>query len=106
MKRYLLVMFLFIATSIFTGCIAKNENNEVIGLKGIITGATYKPELLVDVYRVVVKGVVTFMTKEQIEALKLDKVDMAFKYAYSVTVEGKKVIKEDADLDLNQSTSL
>jgi len=78
----------------FNGCVAKNDNNEVIGIKGIISGATYKPEILVNVYEVAQKGVVTFMTEEQIEKFKLDKVDAAIKYAYSVTIEGKKIIKE------------
>jgi len=96
---------LILGSLVLGGCVAKNENNEVIGLKGAITGAVYKPEIIVDVYEVVVKGVSTFMTKEQIEATKLDKLDAVIRYVYSVTKEGNKVVRENAELNLNSNTS-
>ena len=47
------------------------------GCTGIITGHEYKKEDLVIVYKVVKKGVVTFMTPEEIEEAGLDKVDLS-----------------------------
>jgi len=96
---------LILGSLVLSGCIAKNANNEVIGLKGAISGAIYKPDIIVDVYEVVVKGASTFMSKEQIEAAKLDKLDAVIRYAYSVTKEGNKVVKEPAELNLNSNTS-
>ena len=47
------------------------------GCTGIITGHEYKKEDLVIVYKVVKKGVVTFMTPEEIKEAGLDKVDLS-----------------------------
>ena len=47
------------------------------GCTGIITGHEYKKEDLVIVYKVVKKGVVTFMTPEEIKEAELDKVDLS-----------------------------
>jgi CheY-specific phosphatase CheX len=96
---------LVLGSLVFSGCIAKNEKNEVIGLKGAISGAVYKPEIIADFYEVAAKGVVTFMTKEQIEAAKLDKLDAVIRYAYSVTKEGNKVVRENVALDSSQNIS-
>ena len=47
------------------------------GCTGIITGHEYKKEDLVIVYKVIKKGVVTFMTPEEIKEAELDKVDLS-----------------------------
>lgn len=104
MKKLVLAS-LVLASLVFGGCVAKNANNEVIGLKGAISGAVYKPDIIVDIYEVVANGVSTFMSKEQIEDAKLDKLDAVIRYAYSVTKEGNKVVKENAELNLNSNTS-
>lgn len=52
------------AITIFTGC------------TGIITGHEYKTSDLVPAYKVIKNGIVTFMTPEQIEKAKLQKLDL------------------------------
>lgn len=47
-----------------------------IGCTGVITGHEYTKSDLVVVYKVVKSGVSTFMTREQIEEAKLNKVDL------------------------------
>lgn len=98
---------------LFSGCIATNENNEVIGLKGIISGATYKPSILVHVYEVATFTTKTLMTKEQIENVGLDKADAIIRYAYSYVtdedgkiIEGKTVeVEELKDTTLNTDST-
>ena len=46
------------------------------GCTGIITGHEYTKSDLVVVYKVVKAGVTTFMTREQIEEARLNKVDL------------------------------
>ena len=64
------------------------------GCTGIITGHEYKKEDLVIVYKVVKKGVVTFMTPEEIEEAGLDKVDLtvtdSFKLLTKTELEQEK----------------
>ena len=54
------------------------------GCTGIITGHEYKKEDLVIVYKVVKKGVVTFMTPEEIKEAGLDKVDLSVTDSYKL----------------------
>lgn len=46
------------------------------GCTGIITGHEYKTSELVPAYKVIKSGIVTFMTSEQIEKAKLQKLDL------------------------------
>lgn len=46
------------------------------GCTGVVTGHEYTKSDLVIVYKVVKSGVTTFMTKEQIDEAKLNKVDL------------------------------
>lgn len=91
------IIVLVISLFLFTGCVVTNENNEVVGYKGIISGATYKTESLERIYKVVSKGVVTFMTEQEIKDANLDKVDSMIKYSHSVTEEGKSIIEEGVE---------
>lgn len=91
MKKIVLLMI--VSAIIFTGCAVTNENNEVIGYKGFITGTTYKTGSLVRVYQVISKGVVTFMTEEEIKQANLDKLDTVIKYSHSIN-EGKLINEE------------
>ena len=54
------------------------------GCTGIITGHEYKKEDLVIVYKVVKKGVVTFMTSEEIKEAELDKTDLTVTDSYKL----------------------
>lgn len=87
------IILLIVSIFLFTGCVVTNENNEVIGYKGLITGATYKTGSLVRVYQVISKGVVTFMTEEEIKQANLDKLDTIIKYSHSIN-EGKLINEE------------
>ena len=64
------------------------------GCTGIITGHEYKKEDLVIVYKVVKKGVVTFMTPEEIKEAGLDKADLtvtdSFKLLTKTELEQEK----------------
>lgn len=55
------------------------------GCTGIITGYEYD---VVKVYKVAKKGVITFMTEEEIKDAGLDKAAFGVEYAYSVIKEG------------------
>ena len=61
---YIRGIFAISAICIFTGC------------TGIITGHEYSKTDLVVVYKVIKSGVSTFMTPEQIEEAKLNKIDL------------------------------
>ena len=54
------------------------------GCAGLITGHEYTKGDFVIMYKVVKKGVVTFMTAEQIESLKLDKADVLVTDTYKI----------------------
>lgn len=63
-----------------------------IGCAGPVTGIEYNPkDVVVVMYKVVKKGVTTFMTKDQIESKKLDKVADSVEYAYSILKDGTRV---------------
>lgn len=64
LKAYCRGLIAISAITIFTGC------------TGIITGHEYTKSDLVVVYKVVKAGVTTFMTREQIEEARLNKVDL------------------------------
>lgn len=51
---------------------------------GVITGHEYKKEDLVVAYKVIKNGVTTFMTQEEIEQAKLDKVDVYLTDTYKL----------------------
>ena len=77
-----MVIAIFAFTTMFSGC------------TGIITGHEYKKEDLVIVYKVVKKGVVTFMTPEEIKEAGLDKADLtvtdSFKLLTKTELEQEK----------------
>ena len=77
------------------------------GCTGIITGHEYKKEDLVIVYKVVKKGVVTFMTPEEIEEAGLDKVDLSvtdsFKLLTKTELEQERA--KEAEEAKSQDTS-
>ena len=66
------IVLLIIAAFLLSGC------------TGIITGHEYKKEDLVIVYKVVKKGVVTFMTSEEIKEAELDKTDLFVTDSYKL----------------------
>jgi hypothetical protein len=83
-KMKKLASLMFIGLSIlFSGCYTSTgqavynfvDNNKVV------------------IYKVLEKGVVTFMTKQQIEELKLDKAGAVIEYAYSVNKITGKVVE-------------
>lgn len=98
MKNIKLIIASVIATTLLSACVAKNSDNEVIGIKGLVSGATYKPDIVEDIYEVTSAGVVFFMTEEQIQKAKLNNIDTVIKYAYSITKLGNQVQREDANL--------
>ena len=77
------------------------------GCTGIITGHEYKKEDLVIVYKVVKKGVVTFMTPEEIKEAGLDKADLtvtdSFKLLTKTELEQEKA--KEAKEAKSQDTS-
>ena len=83
------------------------------GCTGIITGHEYKKEDLVIVYKVVKKGVVTFMTPEEIKEAGLDKADLtvtdSFKLLTKTELEQEKAKEakeaEEAEEAKSQDTS-
>lgn len=78
-----LISLMLVAAIIFSGC------------AGPVTGIEYNPkDVVAVVYKVAKNGVVTFMTKEEIEAAKLDKVANTVEYAYSVLNDGTMVDNE------------
>jgi hypothetical protein len=54
------------------------------GCTGVFTGHEYSKKDFVIVYKVVKNGVTTFMTPEEIEAAKLDKVDIVVSDSYKL----------------------
>ena len=84
------------------------------GCTGIITGHEYKKEDLVIVYKVVKKGVVTFMTPEEIKEAELDKVDLSvtnsFKLLKKTELEQEKAkeakeVKETKSQDTSEAST-
>ena len=84
------------------------------GCTGIITGHEYKKEDLVIVYKVVKKGVVTFMTPEEIKEAELDKVDLSvtnsFKLLTQTELEQEKAkeakeVKETKSQDTSEAST-
>lgn len=84
------------------------------GCTGIITGHEYKKEDLVIVYKVVKKGVVTFMTPEEIKEAELDKVDLSvtnsFKLLTKTELEQEKAkeakeVKETKSQDTSEAST-
>ena len=78
------------------------------GCTGIITGHEYKKEDLVIVYKVVKKGVVTFMTPEEIKEAGLDKADLtvtdSFKLLTKTELEQEKA-KEAKSQDTTEAST-
>ena len=81
------------------------------GCTGIITGHEYKKEDLVIVYKVVKKGVVTFMTPEEIKEVGLDKADLtvtdSFKLLTKTELEQEKAkeAKEAESHDASEAST-
>ena len=81
------------------------------GCTGIITGHEYKKEDLVIVYKVVKKGVVTFMTPEEIKEAGLDKADLtvtdSFKLLTKTELEQEKAkeAKEAESHDASEAST-
>ena len=81
------------------------------GCTGIITGHEYKKEDLVIVYKVVKKGVVTFMTPEEIKEAGLDKADLtvtdSFKLLTKTELEQEKAkeAKEAKSQDTTEAST-
>ena len=67
-----IVIGAFLMSLMFTGCV------------GLITGHEYTKKDFVVMYKVVRSGVVTFMTPEQIEKAKLDKIDIVVTDTYKL----------------------
>ncbi len=102
MKRMSLILASLFAMFTFTGCIATNANNEVVGLKGIVSGATYKFSSLVHVYEVLTFGVKTLMTKDQIQKAGLDKANSIIRYAYSYVADEQGNINEGNKVEVEE----
>ncbi len=58
------------------------------GCTGVITGHEYSKKDFVIMYKVIKGGVTVFMSKEDIEKAKLDKVDIVITDSYKL-IEGK-----------------
>ena len=54
------------------------------GCTGIFTGHQYSKKDLIPVYQVIKNGVTTFMTQEEIEKAKLDKIDIVVTDTYEL----------------------
>lgn len=79
MKKILILCSALFALFVFSGCVTS-------------TGQ-YIWDNRVAVYKVVVKGVTTFATKEQIEDNQLDKVADVIEYVYSVDTSTGKLVE-------------
>ena len=79
------------------------------GCTGIITGHEYKKEDLVIVYKVVKKGVVTFMTPEEIKEAGLDKADLtvtdSFKLLTKTELEQEKAKEAKEAVEAKEAKS-
>lgn len=90
MKKLILMSLIFCFSLSFSGCITS-------------TGQAIW-DSRVSVYKVVKKGVTTFMTEEEIKALQLDKASTVIEYAYSIDKEtGKKI--EDSSVTSQDTTN-
>jgi len=80
MKKLGIEIFcLILGLSFFTGCVT--------------TTGQYLYDNKVAVYKVVTHGVVTLMTKEQIQEKKLDKIADTIEYIYSVEKNTGKIVE-------------
>ena len=77
------------------------------GCTGVFTGHEYSKKDLVIVYKVVKNGVTTFMTPEEIEAAKLDKVDVVVSDSYKLlNPEELEIYRETSNEEQSNSTNL
>lgn len=54
------------------------------GCTGVFTGHQYSKKDLIPIYQVIKNGVTTFMTQEEIEKAKLDKIDIVVTDTYKL----------------------